>query len=43
MRQVVSIASVLGVALLLSSQAVAQQPPPNVPAGGCVYRKPHPH
>ena len=34
MRQVVSIASALGVALLLGSQAVAQQPPPNPPAGG---------
>jgi glc operon protein GlcG len=34
MRQVVSIASALGLALLLGSQAVAQQPPPNPPAGG---------
>jgi glc operon protein GlcG len=34
MRQAVSIASALGVALLLGSQAVAQQPPPNPPAGG---------
>jgi glc operon protein GlcG len=34
MRQVVSIASALGVALLLGSQAVAQQPPPNPPSGG---------
>ena len=34
MRQVVSIASAFGVALLLNSQAVAQQPPPNPPAGG---------
>jgi glc operon protein GlcG len=34
MRQVVSFASALGVALLLGSQAVAQQPPPNPPAGG---------
>ena len=34
MRQVISIASALGVALLIGSQAVAQQPPPNPPAGG---------
>jgi glc operon protein GlcG len=34
MRQVVSIASALGVALPLGSQAVAQQPPPNPPSGG---------
>jgi uncharacterized protein GlcG (DUF336 family) len=34
MQQMMSIASALGVALLLASQAVAQQQPPNPPAGG---------
>jgi glc operon protein GlcG len=34
MRQVVSIASALAIALVLGGQAVAQQPPANPPAGG---------
>ena len=34
MRHFVSIASVLTVALLVGGQSVAQQPPPNPPAGG---------
>jgi glc operon protein GlcG len=34
MRQLVSAASALGVAMLLSSQTLAQQPPANPPAGG---------